>query len=85
VTLHGGGDGGGGGGGGGGGVKRVSTTTTTAAATGVTAVVTNATGDTSVSDVYGIDPAKPLVPQVGFLGDRYMEWVHIPVRRCTSC
>lgn len=31
-----------------------------------------------VNDAYGIDPSKPLVAQVGYLGDRYMEWVHIP-------
>ena len=34
--------------------------------------------NTSIGDAYGIDPDKPLVAQVGFLGSRYMEWVHIP-------
>ena len=35
-------------------------------------------GGIGVSDAYGIDKDKPLVAQVGGLGDRYMEWVHVP-------
>ncbi|MBE0564764.1 MAG: sterol desaturase family protein [Krumholzibacteria bacterium] len=34
-------------------------------------------------DAYGIDLHQPLLPQVAALGDRYVAWVHEPVRKTT--
>jgi sterol desaturase/sphingolipid hydroxylase (fatty acid hydroxylase superfamily) len=36
-------------------------------------------------DAFGIDLRNPLYPQVAWLGDRYFEWVHRPIRKSTLC
>jgi len=32
-------------------------------------------------DAFGVDLTRPLYPQVAGLGDRYFDWVHIPIRK----
>ena len=49
-----------------------------AAAAGASAAAAGSDAARQPSVAFGIDPSAPLVAQVGFLGDQYMEWVHIP-------